>query len=73
MMITYKLLNVEAVLSSTGFTKPTMYRWIKEGKFPKPIKIGNSRSSRWVDKDIEQWINDQISNHQENSPTTASS
>ena len=73
MMITHKLLSIENVLDATGFKKSTMYRWISEGRFPKPIKIGNSRSSRWIDKDVEQWINEQISSHKGSLPTTASS
>ena len=33
----------------------TIYRWIKEGKFPKPIHLG-ANMVRWKASDIEVWI-----------------
>lgn len=67
-----KLLNINTVLDYTGFKKSTLYKWISENRFPKPITIGNSRSVRWIDNDVERWINEQISNNQANLNTTAS-
>ena len=33
----------------------TIYRWIKEGRFPKPIHLG-ANMVRWKASDIEVWI-----------------
>ena len=33
----------------------TIYRWIKEGRFPKPIHLG-ANMVRWKASDIEAWI-----------------
>ena len=33
----------------------TIYRWIKEGKFPAPIHLG-AHMVRWKVSDIEAWI-----------------
>ena len=33
----------------------TIYRWIKEGKFPKPIHLG-ANMVRWKVSDIESWL-----------------
>lgn len=33
----------------------TIYRWIKEGKFPAPIHLG-ANMVRWKVSDIETWI-----------------
>jgi prophage regulatory protein len=33
----------------------TIYRWIKEGKFPKPVRLG-ANMVRWKASDIEVWI-----------------
>ncbi|ECH9836841.1 helix-turn-helix transcriptional regulator [Morganella sp. B601] len=36
-----------------------IYRLIKDGVFPKPIKLG--RSSRWLQSEIESWLQERIS------------
>jgi predicted DNA-binding transcriptional regulator AlpA len=35
----------------------TIYRWVKEGKFPAPIHLG-ANMVRWKVSDIEVWIAD---------------
>jgi prophage regulatory protein len=47
-------MRIEQVCFSTGFKKPTIYEWMRQGKFPRPIKIG--RSARWPSSDVEKWI-----------------
>jgi len=33
---------------------PTIWRWVREDKMPKPIKIGPN-CTRWKLEEIEQW------------------
>ena len=33
----------------------TIYRWIKEGNFPKPVRLG-ANMVRWKASDIEEWM-----------------
>ena len=35
----------------------TIYRWIKEGNFPKPVRLG-ANMVRWKASDIEAWMTD---------------
>ena len=35
----------------------TIYRWIKEGNFPKPVRLG-ANMVRWKVSDIESWMTD---------------
>ena len=49
-----KLLTLTDVVKIVGFKKSTIYKFIKEGKFPKQIKIG--KSSRWKLSDIQKWM-----------------
>lgn len=37
-----------------SISRPTVWRWVKQGKFPKPLKLGGG-SSRWKLKDLEAW------------------
>lgn len=45
----------------TGFTQLTdkwFYKLIQLGEFPKPIKLG--RSSRWLQSEVETWVQQRI-------------
>jgi predicted DNA-binding transcriptional regulator AlpA len=48
------------VQSRSGFKTSHLYELIKAGRFPAPIKIGNS--SRWLESEIESWIAQQVEN-----------
>jgi prophage regulatory protein len=36
-------------------SRPTLYRWMKEGKFPKSVRRG-ANMVRWKASDLEAWI-----------------
>jgi prophage regulatory protein len=40
-----KYVNVKEIAEWLGVAEVTLWRWIADGKFPKPVKLG--RSSRW--------------------------
>jgi prophage regulatory protein len=44
----------------TGLTDKWFYKLIQEGSFPKPIKLG--RSSRWLQSEVEAWLQQRIAN-----------
>jgi len=48
------------VLARVSLAKPTIYKLIAKGEFPRPIKIG--RASRWRASDIDAWIAAQQTN-----------
>jgi prophage regulatory protein len=48
----YRLKELKEIL---GVGKSTIYCWIKEGKFPKPIHLG-PRCVGWLSSDIEKWL-----------------
>lgn len=39
-------------------TDKWVYKLIKDGMFPKPIKLG--RSSRWRQSEVETWLQERI-------------
>ncbi len=53
-----RLIPLLSVESATGFKSSFIYQLIKEGKFPKPVKIG--ASSRWRESEVQHWIYCQI-------------
>lgn len=53
-----RLLYLAEVEFQTGFKSSFLYQLMKEGKFPKPVKIG--AASRWRESEVQQWIHNQI-------------
>ncbi|WP_241524131.1 helix-turn-helix transcriptional regulator [Oceaniglobus indicus] len=47
-------LAVEQVAVRFSVSKDTIWRWRREGDFPKPVKLGG-RTTRWRLSDIEDW------------------
>lgn len=37
-----------------GISRSTIWRWLKQGRFPQPIKLG-AASTRWRLSDLEDW------------------
>lgn len=54
-----RLLRRKEVEHLTGLSRSSIYRAIKEGSFPKSVKIGG-RSVAWNSEEIERWISLQI-------------
>jgi len=53
-----RLLTINEVLERVNKSRSTLYRWIEQGGFPAPYKIGpNNFSSVWSSTEVEQWIN----------------
>jgi prophage regulatory protein len=46
-------------MSVTGLAKSTIWLYVKEGKFPKQIKL-SPKISVWKESDVEAWITEQI-------------
>ena len=48
-------LNIEDITNSLKINEDTLMKWIKEGKFPQPLRI-NDRTTLWSYALIENWI-----------------
>jgi prophage regulatory protein len=47
--------RIESVSERTGLPKPSIYRLMKNGQFPKSVKL-SARASGWRSSDIDAWI-----------------
>lgn len=36
-------------------SESTLWRWVREGKFPKPVKLGEAVTA-WRARDVEAWL-----------------
>jgi len=49
-----RLIKIAEVVEITGFGKSMLYRWMREGTFPKPCKPGGA-GSRWSLFEVRAW------------------
>lgn len=54
-----KIIRLNEVKESTGLGRSSIYLYIAEGRFPKPISLGD-RAVGWVDSEIQGWIEEKI-------------
>ncbi|EEV5960106.1 AlpA family transcriptional regulator [Escherichia coli] len=53
-----QLVDMRFITKLTGLTDKWFYKLIKDGLFPKPIKLG--RCSRWLQSEVEDWLMQRI-------------
>lgn len=49
-------LAVRDIRAIYGLSEAAVWRWTKEGRFPKPVRIG-TRWTRWLKSEVEAFIN----------------
>ncbi|EKN4874354.1 AlpA family transcriptional regulator [Yersinia enterocolitica] len=53
-----QLVDMAFITKLLQMTDKWMFKLIKDGTFPKPIKLG--RSSRWLQSEVEAWLQKRI-------------
>ena len=48
-------LRRKQVETRTGLSRSTIYQYVKDGAFPKPVPLG-PRAVGWLESDVSQWI-----------------
>ena len=53
-----RMLRLPEVAEVTGLSKTTIWRRVRSGDFPAPVRLGGrgSRSVGWRKSDIEDWL-----------------
>jgi len=54
------ILRLPDVLRRTGYKRTHIYHLMREGKFPKNVRIG-ARAVGWDSREIDQWVEAQLS------------
>jgi prophage regulatory protein len=57
----HSILRRRQVEARTGLSRSTIYLYIQEGTFPKPINLG-TRAVGWLENEIDKWLMDRIEN-----------
>lgn len=55
----FKYLRLKQVAKKTGLGKSTIWLWVKENKFPQPIKL-SPRVTVWEKDKIKEWVEEKM-------------
>jgi len=55
--MSHQVLKLREVSSVTKLSSSTIYRLIKSGDFPRPIKLA-THASGWLAAEIDRWLED---------------
>lgn len=58
---TRRLIRLPEVQHRVGLGRSTIYRWMAEGRFPKPVHLGDYAVA-WPEHEIAQWIAGRMGN-----------
>lgn len=50
-----RIIRLKEVIDSTGLARSTIYKYISEGNFPRPVSLGD-RCVGWLDSEVHDWI-----------------
>lgn len=50
-----RLIRLPEVQHRVGLGRSTIYRWMAEGKFPRPVQLGGYTVA-WSEAEVEAWI-----------------
>ncbi|WP_298464005.1 AlpA family transcriptional regulator [uncultured Erythrobacter sp.] len=50
-----RLIRLPEVMRRVGLGRSTIYRWMSEGSFPKPVQLGG-HAVAWVEQEVEAWV-----------------
>lgn len=56
------ILRRRHVEQRTGLSRSTLYQYMKDGAFPKPVQLG-LRAVGWLESDVSQWIAARVKVH----------
>lgn len=54
-----RFIRLKEVLALTSLARSTVYKYIAQGLFPKPVSLGG-KSVAWVESEIQAWIQARI-------------
>ena len=53
--MTTKLIPKRRLLQKVGLSYPTIWKLMREGKFPRAVKITDSKVG-WIEAEVDSWI-----------------
>src|SRR5205807_9052754 len=55
-----RILRLKQVSTSVGLAKSSIYRKVREGAFPAPIRLWSDWGSGWFSTEVYDWMDDRV-------------
>jgi prophage regulatory protein len=55
-----QLLRIEQLQEIFPFSRASIYRLIRAGKFPSPISLGGGRAVGWLRREVDEYLRERI-------------
>lgn len=62
-----RLITMKEVIHICGLSRPSVYRLMDAGEFPRQISVGE-RSVRWIEDEVVEWVKQTIEHRYEKHP-----
>lgn len=62
-----RLIIMKEVIHICGLSRPSVYRLMDTGEFPRQISVGE-RSVRWIEDEVVEWVKQTIEHRYEKHP-----
>ena len=60
-----RILRRKQVEAQTGLSRSTLYDYIRAGRFPPPVRVGD-RAVGWIEAEIDAWLAAQVERSRRN-------
>ena len=54
-MVEKKFISPKEIQERYHVSPATLWRWVRDQKFPKPVKLGGTSKKAWVAEELEKW------------------
>jgi prophage regulatory protein len=54
-----RFLRLNQVVEKTGVSRSTVYLYLNQGRFPKPVHV-SERLVAWVESEVDAWMKERI-------------
>lgn len=55
-----RFMRLKEVIARTGLSRSTIYLMVADGRFPRQVRLGGSRSVAWIEAEVEGWMRERI-------------
>jgi prophage regulatory protein len=63
-----QFLRWKAVSLKTGLSRPTIWRAVREGRFPKPVQLTSPSAVGWLASEVDNWIASRVAQRDQHQP-----
>ncbi|WP_309477157.1 helix-turn-helix transcriptional regulator [Marinomonas foliarum] len=57
--INMRVMKLNEVINTTGLSRSSIYAYMSNGNFPKPIQLG-PRAVGWIEVEVREWLQEKL-------------